>query len=86
MCIRDRYKAKPKVIKKVASDDAILKLTKMLEMVVSNGTGEKASLPGWNVAGKTGTAKKYESGGYSSKNYIASFAGFFPSENPPSLT
>ena len=77
-----QYKAKPKVVKKVASDDAILKLTKMLEMVVSNGTGEKASLPGWNVAGKTGTAKKYESGGYSSNNYIASFAGFFPSENP----
>lgn len=77
-----QYKAKPKVIKKVASDDAILKLTKMLEMVVSNGTGEKAGLPGWNVAGKTGTAKKYEKGGYSTNNYIASFAGFFPSENP----
>jgi len=76
------YKAKPKVIKKVASEEAVLQLTEMLEMVVSNGTGEKAGLPGWNVAGKTGTAKKYERGGYSSKNYIASFAGFFPSEDP----
>ncbi len=48
------------------------------------GTGTKAALPGYLVAGKTGTAQKVnlEEGGYYKNKYIASFAGFLPVENP----
>jgi len=48
------------------------------------GTGTKAALQGYLVAGKTGTAQKWnkEEGGYYKNKYIASFAGFLPAENP----
>jgi len=48
------------------------------------GTGTKAALQGYSVAGKTGTAQKVnlEEGGYYESKYIASFAGFLPVENP----
>ena len=53
----------------------------ILEKVVDEGTGIKADIEGWTIAGKTGTAIKYLNGSYSNK-YISNFAGFFPSENP----
>jgi len=55
----------------------------MLEMVVSkNGTAERAAIPGYHVAGKTGTAHKAQDGGYSSDHYEAVFAGFAPATDP----
>ena len=45
------------------------------------GTGTKARIPGYTVAGKTGTARKYDNGGYS-KDYFASFIGISPSSDP----
>ncbi len=55
----------------------------MLEMVVSkNGTGERAAIPGYHVAGKTGTAHKAEDGGYAQNRYEAVFAGFAPATDP----
>ena len=59
-------------------------LVGLLEQVVAAGGGKKASVRGYRVAGKTGTAQKVnESGsGYSEGKYIASFAGFAPVENP----
>ena len=59
-------------------------LVGLLEQVVSSGGGKKASVRGYRVAGKTGTAQKVnESGtGYSEGRYIASFCGFGPVENP----
>lgn len=54
----------------------------MLESVVSTeGTGALAKIPGYRVAGKTGTAKKSAKGGYSNK-YIGSFIGIAPASNP----
>src|SRR5262249_9314493 len=51
----------------------------MLQGVVSGGTGEEAAVPGYLVAGKTGTAAKPDrSGGYSDTNYVASFVGIVP--------
>ena len=48
----------------------------MLEDVVSEGTGPLAAVPGYSVAGKTGTAQKPDGkGGYSSSRYVASFVG-----------
>jgi cell division protein FtsI (penicillin-binding protein 3) len=57
-------------------------LTKMLTRVVETGTGTNAYLPGWSIAGKTGTAEKFIDGEYSKTKYISNFAGFFPAENP----
>jgi cell division protein FtsI (penicillin-binding protein 3) len=55
----------------------------MLEQVVSSdGTGKKAAVPGYRVAGKTGTSWKYQAGGYSTDRYIAVFAGLAPATKP----
>ncbi len=59
-------------------------LLPMLEQVVEHGGGVKARIPGYRVAGKTGTAQKLneEGSGYYEGRYIASFIGFGPVENP----
>jgi cell division protein FtsI (penicillin-binding protein 3) len=78
---------------KIASDVTLRKIRKVLENVVVKGTANNIYSSNFSMAGKTGTAKKYlprhkdENGntvaaGYSNKHYIASFAGFFPAENP----
>ena len=48
----------------------------------AGGTGIKARVNGYRVAGKTGTAHKADSGGYSNKKVVASFMGFVPSDKP----
>lgn len=61
----------------------VKQIVPMLEMVVSKeGTGERAAIPGYHVAGKTGTAHKAEDGGYSANRYEAVFAGFAPATDP----
>lgn len=58
----------------------------MVTAVGEHGTGTNAALPGYSVAGKTGTARKHvENVGYVSGRYIASFLGFLPAENPELL-
>ncbi len=55
----------------------------MLEVVVSEqGTGQRAAIPGFRVAGKTGTAWKSGAGGYSKDRYLAVFAGLAPASDP----
>ncbi len=63
-------------------------LAQMLEGVVSDqGTGSAAAIPGYSVAGKTGTTKKLEADGtYSNTRYLAWFVGFAPVRNPKVLT
>jgi len=60
------------------------KLNTILEGVVTAGTGGKAAVPGYRVAGKTGTAQKIDpaTGAYSSKLSVASFAGYVPADDP----
>ena len=55
-----------------------------LEAVVAAGTARSAQIPGFTVAGKTGTAQKYhrEIGTYSPTKHVASFAGYAPASNP----
>ncbi|MFI6696163.1 peptidoglycan D,D-transpeptidase FtsI family protein [Streptomyces sp. NPDC050433] len=69
---------------RVVSEKTAKTLSTMLESVVGNeaGTGTKARIPGYRVAGKTGTANRVdpETGRY--KGYTASFAGFAPADNP----
>ena len=78
---------------KIASKVTVKKLRRVLENVVKKGTADNIYSPNFSMAGKTGTAKKYipvtknedgtYSGGYySSKEYVASFAGFFPADDP----
>lgn len=56
----------------------------ILRQVVETGTGREAGLPGYILAGKTGTAQKYdpELRAYSSSRHVASFAGFVPADQP----
>jgi len=56
-------------------------LTQMLAYAVADGTGAAARIPGYQVAGKTGTAKKLEDGDYV-RRYVASFFGFLPASDP----
>jgi cell division protein FtsI (penicillin-binding protein 3)/stage V sporulation protein D (sporulation-specific penicillin-binding protein) len=62
-------------------------LTRMLEDVVKpGGTGERAAIPGYRVAGKTGTTQKVIDGVYSDEQYIAFFAGYAPARDPRVMT
>ncbi|MEM7008868.1 MAG: penicillin-binding transpeptidase domain-containing protein [Thermodesulfobacteriota bacterium] len=74
----------PKVVTRVISYDTADLMKQMLQNVVENGTGKKAKIPGFSVAGKTGTAQipDPKSGGYHPDRYIASFVGFTPVEDP----
>ncbi len=57
-------------------------VTGMLESVVSKGTGKRAQIPGYRVAGKTGTSHRSQEGGYAENRYIAVFAGYAPVSDP----
>ena len=58
-------------------------LMMMLKDVVAEGTGQYAAMPGYQVAGKTGTAQKPDAhGGYATGRYVASFVGIVPASNP----
>ena len=68
---------------KVLSTEAARELRAMLELAVQpGGTGPRARIMGWRVAGKTGTAHKQENGGYAANKYLASFVGFAPASAP----
>ena len=57
-------------------------LTTILEQVVERGTAKRAQIPGYTIAGKTGTAEKLENGRYSKVHNNVSFVGFVPSRHP----
>ncbi len=57
-------------------------LATMLESVVEEGTGKAADVPGYRVAGKTGTAQRASRGSYTAGRHVAWFAGFFPMPDP----
>ena len=73
---------KPTIVRKVISDDTSEKVRYALESVVARGTGHNAYISGYRVGGKTGTAQKVKDGRYLSGNYITSFIGFMPADNP----
>ncbi len=74
----------PEVVTRAISYDTSYQMKQIMQGVVENGTGKKAQIPGFSVAGKTGTAQipNPKSGGYYSDRYIASFIGFAPVEDP----
>lgn len=66
----------------VANINEVRRMHQALETVVSEGTGGKAAINRYRIAGKTGTARIAGVGGYKDKKYIATFAGFAPISNP----
>jgi cell division protein FtsI (penicillin-binding protein 3) len=74
---------KAPVGERAVSASTARQLTQMLEVVVSPiGTGKRAAVRNYRVAGKTGTAQKATVGGYADDRHIAFFAGFAPASEP----
>ena len=73
----------PEVVRQIISEETSKLEREMLEAVVSKGSGSNAHIEGYSVGGKTGTAQKpAPGGGYSATDYIASFIGFAPVDDP----
>ncbi len=66
----------------VISEDTSALVRHALESVVANGSGRNAYIENYRVGGKTGTAQKVQDGHYMSGNYILSFIGFMPANDP----
>ena len=74
----------PEVRRKVLSAELCRRITTVLKEVVRSGTGIRARIPGYEVAGKTATAQKIDraTGKYSEEKVIASFMGYLPADKP----
>jgi cell division protein FtsI (penicillin-binding protein 3) len=79
-----RFVVQPKVVRRAISANTAATLTGIMEGVVADdhGTARAARIPGYTIAGKTGTAAKLVNGRYSHSDYNASFVGFIPSRDP----
>ncbi|MEL3960431.1 stage V sporulation protein D [Lysinibacillus endophyticus] len=73
---------KPELKRTVISEETSKKVREALESVVANGSGRAAFRDGLRIGGKTGTAQKVENGRYKDGDYIVSFIGFAPADNP----
>ncbi|MCA1709795.1 MAG: hypothetical protein LC808_43560, partial [Actinobacteria bacterium] len=69
-------------VRSVISRQTAAKMRKILIGVVDHGTGPEAQIPGYKVAGKTGTAQKPAPGGGYGNTYVGSFGGFAPAGRP----
>lgn len=73
----------PEVVRRVLEPQTVDTLMDLLKEVVRTGTGKRAAIPGYVVAGKTGTAQKaHAGGGYSMEDHVASFVGIVPASRP----
>ena len=75
-------KVEPNVEKQVISEETSKLVRHALESVVANGSGRNAYIENYRVGGKTGTAQKVKDGKYMDGNYILSFIGFLPADDP----
>jgi cell division protein FtsI (penicillin-binding protein 3) len=75
-------RTRPAEIRRVISSETAYAVSGVLSDAVQDGTGRRAGLGDFQVAGKTGTARVFENGRYRSDSYTASFAGFFPARDP----
>ena len=71
-----------RVLRRTVSPATAAELTGIMEAVVERGTAKTAQIPGYTIAGKTGTSAKLVNGRYSKSEYNASFVGFLPSRKP----
>jgi stage V sporulation protein D (sporulation-specific penicillin-binding protein) len=72
----------PDVVKQVVDANTDEEVKGILEKVVEKGSGKNAYIPGYRIAGKTGTAQKVGGSGYLPGKYVASFVGFAPVDKP----
>lgn len=72
----------PTKVRQVISKETSSEVRRALESVVTNGSGRSAYIEGYRVGGKTGTAQKVKDGAYMVGNYILSFIGFLPADDP----
>jgi cell division protein FtsI (penicillin-binding protein 3) len=79
---RVEQKHEPRVVRRVISEQVADRIRDVLVDAVEAGTGQQASMGAFHVAGKTGTARIAENGRYRPGAYTASFAGFFPADDP----
>ena len=75
-------KIEPVATRQVISEETSSLVRYALESVVANGSGKNAYIENFRVGGKTGTAQKVENGSYLDGNYILSFMGFMPADDP----
>lgn len=75
-------KTEPEVVRQVISEETSAQMRDMLEGVVEEGLGTPAAVEGYRVGGKTGTAEIATNGSYDKSNYILSFMGFAPVDDP----
>jgi cell division protein FtsI (penicillin-binding protein 3) len=73
---------KPEFIRKVIADTTAKRIAELFTAVVDSGTGTNARINDLRIVGKTGTAQQVVNGKYSKEHYTASFAGFFPADDP----
>ncbi len=71
-----------RVLREAIAPETATTLTQIMEQVVERGTAKAAQIPGYTIAGKTGTAAKLVNGRYQKSDYNASFVGFIPSRKP----
>jgi cell division protein FtsI/penicillin-binding protein 2 len=76
------FQQSAQTIRRVISAETAELLTRAFEGVVQNGTAKDVRIDGVRIAGKTGTSRKVVDGKYGTGSYTASFAGFFPVEDP----
>jgi cell division protein FtsI (penicillin-binding protein 3) len=81
---RETRRFEPRAVRQVVSPQTARTLTRLMTQVVAEGTGHNAAIPGYDVAGKTGTAQKLDpvTRRYSRKPGVLSFVGFAPAEEP----
>lgn len=77
-----RVPVPPKAVRRAILPETAATLTTIMESVVTDGTGKRAALASFTVAGKSGTADKLINGRYSPSQQNVSFVGFVPSRNP----
>lgn len=75
-------KIEPEMTDQVIREETSSLVRYALESVVANGSGKNAYIENYRVGGKTGTAQKVENGAYLDGNYILSFMGFLPADDP----
>ncbi len=78
-------RTEPTMVRQVISEQTSAKVRYALESVVAKGTGRNAFIDGYRVGGKTGTAQKARNGRYVDGEYIVSFIGFAPADDPQIL-
>lgn len=77
-----RIEFSKRLLGRTVSEETSRLLSSMLEGVVKEGSGKQAYVEGLRVAGKTGTAQKYENGHIAAGKYVSSFVGYFPADEP----